>query len=73
MQESDVVESLFDDKQTTEREQKLTAAMDVINGTFGRGVIKLAVQGTGRIKSYSENQSPHYTTLWDDIPKVSVK
>ena len=73
MQECDVVKSLFDDEQTTEREQKLTAAMDVINGTFGRGVIKLAVQGTGRRKSYSENQSPHYTTLWDDIPKVSVK
>ena len=73
MQECDVVKSLFDDEQTTEREQKLTAALDVINGTFGRGMVKLAVQGTGRIKSSSENQSPHYTTLWDDIPKVSVK
>ena len=73
MQECDVVKSLFDDEQTTEREQKLTAALDVINGTFGRGMVKLAVQGTGRIKSSSENQSPHYTTLWDEIPKVSVK
>ena len=73
MQECDVVKSLFDDEQTTEREQKLTAVLDVINGTFGRGMVKFAVQGTGRIKSSSENQSPHYTTLWDDIPKVSVK
>ena len=73
MQECDVVKSLFDDEQTTEREQKLTAVLDVINGTFGRGMVKFAAQGTGRIKSSSENQSPHYTTLWDDIPKVSVK
>ena len=73
VQESDVVHSLFEDTQTSEREQRLTSALDVINGTFGRGSVKLAVQGSGRIKSSSEKQSPHYTTLWDDIPKVSVK
>ena len=73
VQECDVVHSLFEDRQTTEREQRLTSALDIINGTFGRGSVKLAVQGSGRIKSSSEKQSPHYTTLWDDIPKVSVK
>ena len=73
VQECDVVHSLFEDTQTTEREQRLTSALDIINGTFGRGSVKLAVQGSGRIKSSSEKQSPHYTTLWDDIPKVSVK
>ena len=73
VQECDVVHSLFEDRQTTEREQRLTSALDIINGTFGRGAVKLAVQGSGRIKSSSEKQSPHYTTLWDDIPKVSVK
>ena len=73
LQECDVVHSLFEDKQATEREQRLTTALDVINGTFGRGSVKLAVQGSGHIKSSSANQSPHYTTLWDDIPKVSVK
>lgn len=71
--QTNVVPSLFEDEQASEREQKLTTALDVINGTFGRGTVKLAVQGSGQIKSNSEKQSPHYTTLWDDLPKVSVK
>ncbi len=73
LQESDVVHSLFEDSQAAEREHRITSALDAINGTFGRGTVKLAAQGSGRIKSASEKQSPHYTTLWDDIPKVSVK
>ena len=73
VQECDVLPSLFEDEQAKEREHKITSALDVINGTFGRGTVKLAAQGSGRIKASSENQSPHYTTLWDDIPKVSVK
>ena len=73
MPESDVVHSLFEDTSSAEREQRLTSALDAINGTFGKGAVKLAVQGSGRIKSSSERQSPHYTTLWSDIPKVSVK
>jgi DNA polymerase V len=71
--ESDVVHSLFEDSQAAEREHRITSALDAINGTFGRGTVKLAAQGSGRIKSSSEKQSPHYTTLWSDIPKVSVK
>ena len=73
IQASDMVHSLFEDTASLEREQKITTALDIINGTFGRGAVKLAVQGSGRIRSSSENQSPHYTTLWNDIPKVSVK
>ena len=73
VQECDVLPSLFEDEQAKEREHKITSALDVINGTFGRGTVKLAAQGSGRIKASSENQSPHNTTLWDDIPKVSVK
>ena len=73
LQESDLVPSLFDDHEASEREHRITSALDVINGTFGRGTVKLAAQGSGRIKSSSENQSPHYTTLWNDIPKVTVK
>lgn len=73
MQESDVVRSLFEDTAAAERERKLTSALDTINRTFGRSTVKLAVQGSGQIKSSSENQSPHYTTLWSDLPKVSVK
>ena len=65
--------SLFDDMQAIEREQKLTSAMDAINETLGKGTIKLAVQGSGNIKMASKNQSPHYTTLWTDIPTVKVE
>ena len=72
-QSSDVVHSLFEDTASAEREHRITTTLDVINGTFGRGTVKLAAQGSGRIKSASEKQSPHYTTRWDDIPTVTVK
>lgn len=68
-----VMHSLFEDRETVEREHKITSALDAINAAFGKGTIKLAVQGSGEIKSSSENQSPHYTTRWSDIPLVTVK
>ena len=71
--EKHVMHSLFEDTEAIEREHKITSALDAINSTFGKGTIKLAVQGSGRIKTSSENQSPHYTTLWSDIPNVTVK
>lgn len=71
--EGEIMRSLFDDTAALEREQKITSALDSINATFGAGTIKLAVQGSGKIKSASESQSPHYTTRWSDIPKASVK
>ena len=73
VQECDLVHSLFEDGDAMEREHKITSALDVINSTFGRGTVKIAAQGSGRIMSSSQKQSPHYTTLWEDIPKVSVK
>ena len=71
--EKHVMHSLFEDREAVEREHKITSALDAINATFGKGTIKLAVQGSGAIKSSSENQSPHYTTRWSDIPLVTVK
>ena len=71
--DDDVVPSLFEDSKTLEKDHKITAALDAINVSFGRGTVKFAVQGSGRILSSSENQSPHYTTLWSDIPCASVK
>ena len=73
MDQGDMMHSLFEDEDTAEREHRITSALDTINRTFGKGSIKLAAQGSGRIKSSSEKQSPHYTTRWDEIPKVSVK
>ncbi len=68
----EIMHSLFEDTQAIEREQKLTSTLDAINGALGKGTIKLAVQGSGNIKTANSNQSPHYTTLWSDIPKVIV-
>ena len=71
--ERNVMHSLFEDTEAIEREHKITSALDAINSTFGKGTIKLAVQGSGKIKTSSDSQSPHYTTLWSDIPNVTVK
>lgn len=69
----EVVHSLFEDTASMEKEHKITAAVDRLNVAFGKGTVKLAAQGSGRIRSSSEKQSPHYTTLWSDLPVVSVK
>ena len=69
----EVMLSLFEDTTTTEREHKITSTLDAINSTFGKGTIKLAVQGSGKIKTASDNQSPHYTPRWSDIPKATIK
>ncbi len=69
----DVMHYLFEDTQAIEKEQKITSVLDAVNGKFGKSTIKLAVQGSGQIKSSSEKQSPHYTTLWSDIPTVVIK
>ena len=73
MAESEATPSLFDDPHALEQEQKITEALSAINSTFGDGTIKLAVQGSGNIKTTCQKQSPHYTTRWTDLPKVSVK
>ncbi len=68
-----VVHSLFDNSEAVAREHNLSAVVDAINRTHGRGAVRFAVQGSGHIRSASERQSPHYTTRWSDIPLVSVK
>ena len=73
MAKSESTPSLFDDPHALEQEQKITEALSAINSTFGDGTIKLAVQGSGSIKTTCQKQSPHYTTRWTDLPKVSVK
>lgn len=73
MDRNNMVGSLFEDSEAMEKEHKITSALDAINSVYGEGAVKLAVQGSGRIKNTSENQSPHYTTRWSDIPKVIIK
>ena len=49
------------------------AVVDMVNSTFGKGTIRLAVQGSGKIKNAKQMQSPRYTTRWDEIPTVTIK
>lgn len=70
---NDAVRSIFEDADASEKEHRITSALDAINRTYGDGTLKLAVQGSGKIRNTSEKQSPHYTTRWNEIPKVSIK
>ena len=65
--------TLFEDAHALQREEKITATIDQINRQFGASAVRLAVQGSGKIKSNSALQSPHYSTSWKDLPQVSVK
>lgn len=69
----DLTGSLFADEASAKRDARLSAALDSLNGTFGPGTVRFGVQGDGQVFAARDHQSPHYTTLWDDIPKVSVK
>ena len=73
IQACDHVGSIFADPESDSRDARLSESIDAINRTYGRGSILFGVQGDGRIKMSREHQSPHYTTLWSDIPKASVK
>ena len=70
---SGIVGSLFAERDIVEREERLSAAIDAIRHTHGRGMLRLGAQGSGTIISAHKMQSPHYTTLWSDLPKVTVK
>ena len=73
LDQGNMMHSLFEDTEAVEKEKKITTALDSIKRAYGDGAIRLAIQGSGHIRSSSEKQSPHYTTQWCDLPKVSVK
>lgn len=73
VQEEGFSHSLFSDIAALEKESKLSSSIDSIHKAFGRGAVLLGSQGSGEIKMSRDHQSPHYTTLWSDIPKVSVR
>ena len=73
MPAQNVMHSLFDDTTALEREHRITSVVDAVNCNFGRGTLKFAIQGSGKVKSHSESQSPHYPTKWSDLPSVTVK
>ena len=73
VQEEGFAHSLFSDMAALEKESRLSESIDSIHKAFGRGAVLLGSQGSGEIKMSREHQSPHYTTLWSDIPKTSVR
>lgn len=72
MDAQDQLPSLFEDPQHTERDHKLSAVLDELQRTYGRSSIRMATQGDGQIKNTCENQSPHYSTRWEDLPTVKI-
>ncbi len=73
VQEEGFSHSLFSDMEALEKESRLSSSIDSINKTYGCGAVLLGSQGIGEIKMSREHQSPHYTTLWSDIPKAKVR
>ena len=73
VQEEGFAHSLFSDMDALEKESRLSTSIDSIHKLFGRGAVLLGSQGNGEIRMSREHQSPHYTTLWEDIPKASVR
>jgi len=67
------VTSLFDDVEAAEKESRLSKSIDAINRDFGSGTLLFGIQGDGRFHMAQDHKSPHYTTLWSDIPSVSIK
>ena len=73
VQASDHTRSLFEDVAAAGKEARLSETLDTITRTFGPGAVLFGAQGDGTIRNAREHQSPHYTTLWSDIPGVKVE
>jgi hypothetical protein len=71
-QRNQITGSLFEDSEAAKRESRVSYLIDSINQQYGHGSIRIGVQGDGSIHKLSEHRSPHYTTLWSDIPTASI-
>ena len=65
--------SIFADASALERDEKLSKVVDSIHKNFGRESLLFGIEGDGKFHMAQEHRSPHYTTLWTDIPGVTVK
>ena len=64
---------LFSTTAGRSQSEKLMAAMDAINHTWGRGTLRTAAASLSQQAQWamlSEHRSPHYTTRWDELPVV---
>lgn len=58
----------------SEKKNKLNKAVDALNGKFGRGTLKYAVQGyKNEWKLRQENLSLSYTTRLSDVPNINLE
>ena len=73
VQAADHTRSLFEDEAAAGKEARLSETLDTITRAFGPGAVLFGAQGDGTIRNAREHQSPHYTTLWSDIPGVKVE
>lgn len=69
----DNVQAGLFDTTDREKEKKLMLAMDKINNSFGKQLVRFAVQGYGRKwKLRAEKLSPRYTTRLSDILTIRI-
>lgn len=55
------------------RGEDLMRALDAVNAKWGRGALTYAAAGLGRPWKMRQNRkSPHYTTSWEDLPRVKA-
>ena len=73
MQMDDYTPSLFQNAERKEKDERLSGAIDAIHAAYGRHALLFGAQGDGTIKMAREHQSPHYTTRWEDLPRVKVE
>ncbi len=56
------------------RSERLMAAMDAINGRWGRGTMRVAAEGIDKAWRMKRGKlSPRYTTEWSELPSVSAR
>lgn len=75
LQDADVEQGelgLVTEPEGTRDANRLMAALDAVNGRFGKGVIHVASTGQSRPKRVwgmrQERRTPQYTTRWADVP-----
>lgn len=58
---------------TAHRSERVMGVLDAVNRKWGRGTLKVSVEGTGDGNGWRmrrENLSPGYTTRWSEVPVV---
>ena len=59
--------------ESDDRSERLMAAMDAINGRWGRGTMRVAAEGIEKAWRMKRGKlSPRYTTEWSELPAVTA-